>query len=204
MAYPTAQFIAGPGTAYWKPRLYSPSTSSSLVFQGSSITGLVPLGIVEKGFEIDPTIFGQRIEGDNLGRSMQDGVQQGGDVFVNFTLQQFNIGGAASIIWPLKASDPTTTTPTHVQGNFGHIGQVGRLHSQLGGELYIALTAGTTGYTGNSFKIIRFRNLTLPENYNPKWAIATRLRNVPIRLQALPYPDANNATVWFETSDADA
>lgn len=205
MTVPVAEFIAGPFTAYWVPKAYTPSTSSTLKFQGGTITNLMPLGIVERGFELDPVFYSEAIRGDNLGRATQNGVLQGDDVYLNFTLQQFNIGAAASVFWPTKASDPTTTTPTHMQTNLGYQGQVGRLSTDVGGAIYLYAASGTTAYRSDSmFKVFRALKCSFPDNYNPKWLMATRLRNVPIRLQLLPYLDGNSLTTNFEVSDSDA
>ena len=138
------------------------------------------LGVTEGGFEIENINFGERIIGDNLGQSMQDYVYQGGDVFISMVLEEYNAAGAAAAFWPWAV--------------WGTIGQVGRLATAVGTALVLTDVAGTAA-AGLPASISVTKAILAP-GFSVRQLLATRLRKIPLRLQALPQGSAGSET-WF-------
>ena len=138
---------------------------------------------------------------DLLGDSTQDYVYRGGDVTVEAVLQEWDVSlngvsgdgvktntNCASIFWPWAS--------------MGATGQIGRLASIVAAPL-IGVPAPTTSAASAT---AGYRNITITyavisPGYNFSQLFAARLRNVPIRLQALPAPlvDSGSET-WFTLS----
>lgn len=148
------------------------------------------LGTTENGFRLSMTSYGDPIKGDNLGDSIQDFVYRGGDVSVEGTIQEFEaarLGGNLQAPVKVNISNNQIFWP---YGVMGYTGAIGTLAS-----LYSAPLVGTP-VLGTSAAAAAVKNLTiqysiLPPNYDVGILFAARLRNLPIRLQALPHNPAD-------------
>lgn len=160
MANPTLTAIAGPYTATWG----NPALN---------------IGITEDGFETEETHFSEPIRGDNLGDTLQDEVLRGGDVFVNFILQEYgnaklalgNGGGIGPIFHPHNTT-------------LGKIGQVGRLGTSIAAPLVLTAVAGTPAAANPA--TITFSLATLASNFPIRLLYASRHRKVPMRMVSYP------------------
>ena len=153
---------------------------------GGPVGSVVPLGITEDAPNLEIATQGDPIIGDNLGGSMQDGVFRGGDCYFDAVLQEYDAALTAKALYPYAAE-------------FGAVGCVGALLSNYADELIgtplnpTCTTTGTNLFTG--FKAV------LALNFPIRLLMGSRLRNVPIRFQLLPYDDAGT-TRWFKFADA--
>lgn len=141
------------------------------------------LGVVEDGFELEFFAGGEPIRGDNLGDMIQDVVQRGGDVFVNFTLLEWASALAALIFWPQG------TTWGKVAATY-----TGSLATAAGAQALI-LSKVLTGSTPASLTASK---AILAPGFPVRSLFASRLRRVPIRMQLLPY-DATGVTFFALT-----
>lgn len=152
------------------------------------------LGITENGFRLGLTSFGDPVRGDNLGDSIQDFVYRGGNVSMEGVLQEwdaaiYGIGesktnaSCASILWPYAV--------------LGTTGQIGRMASLVAAPL-VGVPAPGTAAAATTVSAITITYAVLPPNYDVGMLFAARLRNVPIRLQALPAPTVDSGSeTWF-------
>lgn len=152
------------------------------------------LGITENGFRLSLMAFGDPVRGDNLGDSIQDFVYRGGNVAMEGVLQEWDaalwgIGETktnsycASVLWPYAA--------------LGYTGQIGRMASLVAAPL-VGVPAPGTPAAATTVSAITITYAVLPPNYDVGMLFAARLRNVPVRLQALPTPTVDSGSeLWF-------
>ena len=143
------------------------------------------LGILEDAPSLEMTGSVDPIVGDNYGDSVQDGVYRGGNLFFDMVLQEYNAAGAAAAFWPYAA--------------LGTMGQVGRMISSMAQGLVFTAVAGTTASALPA--TITAPNTILAPNFPVRLLFGSRLRNVPLRFQCLPYYDSGaTANRWFVTT----
>lgn len=130
------------------------------------------LGIVEDAIQLEITPAVDPIVGDNYGASVQDGVYRGGNCFIDMVLQEFNATGALDAFWPFADT-------------FGKLGVVGTLLSSFAAALVLTAVSGTTATPAT----LTADKAVLAPNFPIRTLWGTRLRNVPIRFQLLPYLD---------------
>lgn len=153
------------------------------------------LGTTENGFRLSMTSFGDPIKGDNLGDSIQDFVYRGGDVSVEGTLQEFEaarLGGNAAIPPKVNARNQQIFWPYAIMGATGAIGTLSSLYSA---PLVGTPVPGTSADLLATVKNLTMNFAILPPNYDVGMLFAARLRNLPIRLQALPFHPADPSSV---------
>lgn len=153
-------FIAGPYTA---------------TYNGQTI------GIVQDGFELEIATEVEKITGDNLGSSVQDGVYLGGNAYISCVLEEFDATGVLAAFWPYAAS-------------FGLMGQVGTLLTAYDAALVLTKISGTNA----SPTSLTAAQAILAPNYPLRMLFGSRLRRVPIQFQLLPY--VSTGTRWFSTT----
>ena len=156
------------------------------------------IGISEDGWTINQSLSGDPIKGDNLGDAMQDFVYRAGDVTVEAVLQEWDIvtngltgdvaktnALTASILWPWAA--------------MGASGQVGRLGSTISASLVGTPAPGTTAAAATAgSRVITISYAIMAPGSNFSQLFAARLRNCPVRLQALPHPLVDSGSeVWY-------
>ena len=141
------------------------------------------LGVIEDAPALEMTASVDPISGDNLGDSIQDGVYRGGNLYFDMVLQEYNAAGAAAAFWPY--------------GALGVMGQVGRLLTAVDAALVLTAVAGTSASATPA--TITATNAVLAPNFPVRLLFGSRLRNVPIRFQLLPYTDSG-AIKWFVTT----
>lgn len=156
------------------------------------------IGISEDGWRLNQTVSGDPIRGDNLGDSMQDYVYRGGDVTIEAVLQEWDIAlnGLTGDTAKTKATVASIFWPWAI---FGFSGQIGRLASNVAAVL-VGTPAPTTSAAAATvgYRTITIAGAVIAPGYNFTQLFAARLRNVPIRLQALPYTLADTGgEAWF-------
>lgn len=127
------------------------------------------LGTIAQPIDFELMQFGQRIEGNHLGRSLLDGVYQGGDLFLNFILNEFDAAAARSAFWPFAAS-------------FGLVGQPGALYSSFAQALVLTALAGTNATPAT----LTFTKAVLAPNVPIRTLLGAAHKTIPLRMQVLP------------------
>jgi len=163
-------FLAGPFELYLSP--YAGATPGQ---------SAVPLGKTRDGIEIEIVRSMQPIAGDNYGaETIQDFIMQGGNCFLNFTLIEWNASGMSTLL--------------NMYGSSGYVGPFGCSAKEDALQLGIGLisTACGTNITPDHY---HFEGVVIPPNSPIRYALSSRLREVPFRLQALPYDHSGNDRV---------
>jgi len=154
------------------------------------------VGVTENGFRLSLSGRGDPVMGDNLGDSIQDFVYRGGNVSVEGVLQEWDVAlnGPPN---PAAKSNVNTASIFWPWATLGSTGQIGRLASLVAAPLVGNPCPGTTAATATQ-TVITLTYAVLPPDYDVAQLFAARLRNVPIRLQALPYPVVDSGSeTWF-------
>lgn len=138
------------------------------------------IGIVEDAPSLEITPSVDTIRGDDMGDSVRDGVYRGGNCFVDMVLQEYNAAAAATALWPYAAE--------------GVMGDVGDLLTDHDAALVFTKIAGTSALPATTRT---FTSAILAPNFPVRYLMGSRLRNVPIRFQCLPYDDSGT-TRWFK------
>jgi hypothetical protein len=150
----------------------------TFAFAGGSA---LSIGQTEDSFELEFSLNGDPIRGDNLGDSIQSFINRGGDCFLSTVLIDWDTALASRIFW-----HPSATLGTF---DAGYIGSVASKQLSEG-----AASTGILVLT-RVLTVTHSTPATLTANYAmlaPGFPIRTlfgpRLRRVPIRLQLLPFP----------------
>lgn len=144
----------------------------TLTYGGSS------LGIIEDALELELQHSVDEIRGDPLGDTIIDGVYRGGNMYLNFVLQEADAAGVAALIWPYNAT-------------FGVVGTPGVLMTSVDAALVMTQLAGTTSTPAS----LTFTSCILAPNFPIRMLYGTRLRNIPIRMLCMPFVDTVNK--WY-------
>lgn len=137
------------------------------------------VGQLANGLKLSHEFFKRLITGDSFAETPQDGVYRGGQMFIDFTMLEYNATGAQLAFWPYSATIFT-------------LGTVGRLDvgSSLAKSLVLTAVAGTTAATVPATQT----HLTsiLREGFPVDVLYAPDLREVPISMRIYP----NNSGVF--------
>jgi len=152
-------------------------------------------GITNEGIELQQESAWEAIDrSDAYGDSIIDGVYRGGNVYFGFEAKSFT-SNSVNPFWP-----------------WGPLGQmqgtnmIGELASFLSSTLYLAAVTGTAwnntgGDMASQIVSIQASYAILAPNIPQRLLFHSRLRQVPIRLLALPYTNSGT-TVWFTVVSA--
>lgn len=138
------------------------------------------LGQTKEGWRVEHQFFKRKIQGDNLAKSDQDAVWQGGNVFIKGTLLEYNATGALAAFWPYGTA-------------YLSMGVMGRLDSAIAGVLVLTAIAGTPAAAAPAS--ITMNKVILAEGFPVDLLFYPDLREVPLRLQSYPYI-SSNTNVW--------
>jgi len=152
------------------------------------------LGITQDGFNMNYSMFGDKITGDNLGDSTQNYVYRGLDFYMDGQVNEWSVAREGALGDGGKVN-PLNYGTFWPWGNvFGRSGQVGRLASVYSASLVGVSAPGTTAATafGGVLDTVTAPYAIIPPGYNLAMMFASRLRSVPVRFQSLPYPEFTN------------
>tara|TARA_R110002167_G_scaffold306461_5_gene511113 strand:- start:1313 stop:1846 length:534 start_codon:yes stop_codon:yes gene_type:complete len=157
------------------------------------------VGVTEDGFELEHTFYSEPIRGDNMGDSIQDEVHRGADVAVSMTLIEWakamatagNVAGG-DIQWPVAAPGVVGVIGDNVTDQFGAL----------------VLTAMPNTPAAANPATITFGLARLANNFPIRQLYASRLRRLPVRMQAYPQGfggagsaySYNEANRWYVTT----
>lgn len=131
-------------------------------------------GQIKDGIRVDHTFSKRKIRGDNHADSDQDAVFRGGNVYVQFTMLEFNGAAAPAIFWPYGAS-------------YLQLGLVGILDTSIAQALVLTALTGTNAQTIGAPNTLTMNKTVIADGYPVSMLFAPDEREVPIRLQAYPY-----------------
>lgn len=172
-------FIAGPFSA------------TVLSFDGSTSYGSI--GVVEKGFNLTEVQEGEPIQGDNLGKSDQDGVYQGGNCFLSFVASEVNNAPLNRLLYPQDSAGGTLA-------NRGIVGYPGELWSFQAYRITMTALYATTGAFSfeKNYYIYAAR---LANRHALEKLLMAGHRKLPVRLQCFPV-SVSSVNRWYSTDNA--
>ncbi len=155
----------------------------------SATFNTVDIGMTRAGFELDFEFKHEVVnETDLFGMSTVDLVTQGADGFVSAQLKEWKAGSKA-ILWPLGGGTLGKVFSSAVP--------VGMFASDLAQALVFTSTTNTSAAAAPA--TLTASKSWIAPNYNPKILLMSKLREVPIRMQMLPYASSTD-TILFSTT----
>lgn len=147
------------------------------------------LGMAKKGFELE-FAFKQELldESDLYGATIIDGIRRGCDVFVSMELMEWKAGSKA-LLWPIGGGALGKIFSSAVPN--------GVFDSDQAQPLVLTSTAGTSA--ANSPATLTASKAWIAPGFNPRWAMDSRLRTLPIRMIFYPYASGSD-TIAFSTT----
>lgn len=125
---------------------------------------------------------------DAYGDSILDGVFRGGNLHLQFTCKAYKAGSIAPF-WPWGALGVMATTAA----------PIGRLASNVAAALVMTVVANTPAAVAGAINTLTASLSILAPNAPATLLFTTELRQVPIRLLALP-TDNGSSVFWFSTT----
>lgn len=186
------QAVAGPFRA-----TYTPPTGSTI-----SATNLGVIG--EKGIRQIREFTGEDYTGDLLGNSVIESVYMGGNMFLEFELEEANWNVVKALMNPFRLgdlggaaseADPDPTNYVGIPGTFAtsYCGSLA-LH-----PLYAATGTLHTSAASQTTPVRTYGLVTLAAGFTLEQSLSSHRRVVPVRLRCFPYSDAGSPAkyIWF-------
>lgn len=146
----------------------------------------VDVGITDQGYELEQSSSQEAIEeSDAYGQSFIDGIYRGGNVFLQFTCKAYK-AGSITPFWPWGALGIMSTSAA----------PIGRLASAVASSMVLSAVANTPAAAAPASLTIA--KSILAANSPAKLLFNSKLRQVPVRLQAIPTIDTD--VKWFTTT----
>ena len=152
----------------------------------------VTAGQIESGINLEWITNKQLVTGDNQGDTAQDGIFQGKELFIGFTLMETELLRARLLYWPYS----TIGSGAILEGIYGTQGIIGRLDvaSVITQKITFTAVSGTPAAASPTSIIVP--RAILAEDVPVRIKFGPVLRDVTLRLRA--YPDS--AGVFFTTT----
>lgn len=186
--------VAGPFRAVYQGPAASNPTSAHLGVIGS------------RGIRQIRRYEGEEYAADLAGNSIVEGVYLGGQLFLEFELEEANLQNVLALINPFKTS---VSSPTADTGN--EMGVPGTFMTSKAGQLTLTPLYSKTGIVhttaGNQVTPVRIYGLvTLAAGFEREELLSSRRRVIPIRLRCFPYSDGGNPAkyIWYSQAALDA
>lgn len=193
--------VAGPFRAsYGGPGL---SDLTSLTLTGADNPTLASLGIIgTRGIRQIRRFEGEDFGGDLLGNSIIDSVYLGGQMFLEFELEEANKQNVMALMNPFTAG-ALGSTPTVDAG--GRVGVPGTLATAKAGSLVLQPLYNVSGSlhteAGSQTTPVRIYGLvTIAMGFDMEVLLASKRRTIPIRLRCYPYLNAAatpDEYIWY-------
>ena len=171
-------------------------------YDGTAMDGMLPsvrtLGIIgSRGVRQIRRFEGEDFSGDLLGNSVIDSVYLGGQMFLEFELEEANKTNVMAIINPFIPGAQVATPTTDSAGRVGVPGtlatakcgslQLHPLYSVAGGNVFTKAGAQVT-------PVRTYGLVTLAAGFDMEQLLGSKRRTIPIRLRCYPY-------LWDTTTD---
>lgn len=133
------------------------------------------LGLVEGVKTISRTVEGKDIRADLYGDTVIDGIYRGGQMFVSMIFKEWTVQ-VQDALWPFGGDS----------GDFGRVGTVGDLMTNLSGEMTLTAATGTpAGGVANS-NIITLHSAIISPGHSYDVPLGNDERDVPIVFRCYP------------------
>lgn len=134
-------------------------------------------GLIEGPRRLRRRYLGETMQADSFGKTVIEGIYQGFDVFLLCTFKEWT-SQVRNIIFPFSTV-----------GN-GDLGVIGRLHSDLAGDVTLTVTANTPAAT-NGPSTIRAQKCIIAEENDLEFLLGNEARDVPVLFRLYPYVDGS-------------
>lgn len=131
---------------------------------------------------LELTNEGEDITGDAYGRSVIDGIYQGGNAFIGLTCEEYKAATLAAW-WPFSSR--------------GRMGLIGRLHYDMALPLVLTAVAGTPAASSPA-TLTATRAFPSPGTQR-RVVFGPTLRTLPLRWRLYPYSSGGNVVWYTET-----
>lgn len=139
----------------------------------------VSVGITKDGYDLSQQAKGEVLnETDSYGETTLDWVYRGSECFLQFTSREY-MAGSLSAFWPYGSPGFITSAAT----------PIGLWASSLAKSIILTSTANTSAAAAPAS--LTATGAILAPNYDARLLFDSRIRNVPVRLQLLPYMSTN-------------
>lgn len=151
----------------------------------TAVKNSVSLGMTQEGFTNTLTPSQELINAsDAYGDSIVDWVYRGGNMFIDYIAKEY-IAENIAAIWPYGARGVLSDTST----------PIARLASAIADALVLSAVANTPAAATPA---THTANLTIvAPNFDVRTLFDAKLRQLPIRLQYLPYLISGSKVGWF-------
>lgn len=136
------------------------------------------IGVVDGPPEVTVQPHYEPVRGDNLGDAIQDGVLRGQSITLDMIFQEWNPENFR-IIWPFN-----TTLSINLNNAFSNLTNIGCLLSEYARTISATRIYGCPedgGYLWTFYRVVPHPDFAI------KFAMGSRLRNVPMRFLVLPF-----------------
>jgi hypothetical protein len=146
------------------------------------------VGITESGYEIQTESSAEMVnQTDAYGDSVIDAVYRGGNWFIQFTSKAYK-AGSITPFWPWGSLGVLLTTAA----------PLGRLASDVAAATVLTAVANTPAAAAPA-TLTASKSILAP-NSPARLLFDSRVRNVPVRLQLLPYVITTGTYGWLTTT----
>jgi hypothetical protein len=172
--------------------------STNPTYSESNYAAAKTIGTIgSEGVRLSVITEGEEIVGDNLAASVQDGVYQGGNVFLDFVAEEIQTTQLLRLIWAFNNANVTS------DGSIteGKIGSVGRLWSSYAGSMLLrpyATSAQLTPYAGITLESLWMPRVVLVNGHEVQQKLHAGLDTIPIRLRVLPYMPSGGTNIYSD------
>jgi len=173
---PVGSFAAGPYTATF-------NTDDAPGSPAGKGLGARDIGLISDVRRWQRTLKAREVSGSAFGATHVDAVYRGGQCLCMMTVKEWS-QAVKDLLWPFGET-------------FGQMGQVGRMMSDLAGELTLTAVPNTPAATTGPATLI-FRKAILSPSHNSEVVLAAEDRDVPVMMQCFPYVNGQGNVVWFE------
>lgn len=162
------------------------NTSGASGSPAGKTAGSRSLGLVENVITLSRSVEGEDIVADVYGKTVIDGIYQGGQTFVSMIFKEWTIQ-VQDALWPFGGDS----------GDFGRVGTAGLLMTDLAGILTLTAVAGTpAASSGVGPSPIVFHAAIISPGHNFDVPFGSTQRHVPIVFRC--YPTIQSTILrWF-------
>jgi hypothetical protein len=184
--------IAGPFNVY-----YTPPTTDSSYTTGTLNTTNDYLGLIgEGGIKEVKTFEIEEYKVDLLGETIVEGIHAGGNLFLEFQLEEINRLRIRQIIENLGVTRQDSSSSSVAEGQ---VGIPGTVTSYRAGMLTCRPFSGSSAYAETT-PCRTYGLVQLASGFELSRLLSYKRRFYPIRLRCYPYNDGSGNYVWYTKS----
>ena len=149
----------------------------------------VEVGVVQEAPEVEQQFEIEPVTGDNLGATIQDGVYRGGNTYMSMVFREFNSAAVQAMLLNFSPA----------AGQIGFIGGRSRAVVSPGASRLVGQAIDNPGATPEFYRF----EMTQIDPGSYRYLLASRNRDVPLRLLCLPFEETDTPGVirWFRNTE---